>query len=102
MINNMAKGWKLVATSALDYGNTETRQEKIRRFHKFDNLIRNTLTEKEEILRKQSEKRFLKAKAEEEQLLQAFRDKKLKSKALIKRAKALNRKLNKAETAPAT
>ena len=38
----MPKGWTLVGTNALDFGNTETKAEKNKRFHKFNNLIRNT------------------------------------------------------------
>ena len=42
MLKRMAKGWTLVATNALEFGNTETRAEKTRRFHKADLLIKHT------------------------------------------------------------
>lgn len=42
MLKRMAKGWTLVATNALEFGNTETRAEKVRRFHKADLLIKHT------------------------------------------------------------
>lgn len=38
----MPKGWVLVGTNALEFGNTETRAEKARRFHKMNVLIKNT------------------------------------------------------------
>lgn len=42
MLKRMAKGWTLVATNALEFGNTETRAERTRRFHKADLLIKHT------------------------------------------------------------
>lgn len=42
MLKRMAKGWTLVATNALEFGDTETRAEKARRFHKADLLIKHT------------------------------------------------------------
>lgn len=38
----MPKGWVLFGTNALEFGNTETKAEKVRRMRKFDNAIRNT------------------------------------------------------------
>lgn len=42
MLKRMAKGWTLVATNALEFGNTETKAEKARRFHKADLLVKHT------------------------------------------------------------
>lgn len=96
----MSKGWTLVGTNALEFGNTETRQERARREQKFNNAIRNAQSVTIEQMKKESEKLFDAKNAENVQLLQAFNDKKLKSKALIKKAKALKKK--KKVTAEAT
>ena len=88
----MSKGWTLVGTNALEFGNTETRQERVRREHKFNNAINNAKSITVEEMKKESEKLFDAKNAENVQLLQAFKDKKLKSKALIKKAKALKKK----------
>lgn len=88
----MPKGWTLVGTNALEFGNTETRQERIRREQKFNNAIRNAKSQSVEDMKKESDKLFDAKNADNAQLLQAFKDKKLKSKALIKRAKALKKK----------
>ena len=100
----MSKGWTLVGTNALEFGNTETRQERIRRERKFNNAINNAKSITVEEMKKESEKLCDAKNAENVQLLQAFKDKKLKSKALIKKAKALKKKEKEAEkkTAEAT
>lgn len=88
----MPKGWILVGTNDLGFGNTETRQERVRREQKFNNAIRNIKSQTVEEMKKESDKLFDAKNAENAQLLQAFKDKKLKSKALIKKAKALKKK----------
>lgn len=88
----MPKGQTLVGTNALEFGNTETRQERIRRERKFTNAIRNVKSQSVEDMKKESNELFDAKNAENAQLLQAFKDKKLKSKALIKKAKALKKK----------
>lgn len=100
----MSKGWTLVGTNALEFGNTETRQERVRRERKFNNAINNAKSITVEEMKKESEKLFDTKNAENVQLLQAFKDKKLKSKALIKKAKALKKKEKEAvkKTAEAT
>lgn len=55
----MPKGWTLVGTNALDFGNTETKAEKNKRFHKFSNLIRNTRSLKLDELIEEGEKAYL-------------------------------------------
>lgn len=100
----MSKGWTLVGTNSLEFGNTETRQERVRRERKFNNAINNAKSITVEEMKKESEKLFDTKNAENVQLLQAFKDKKLKSKALIKKAKALKKKEKEAakKTAEAT
>ena len=64
----MPKGWTLVGTNALEFGNTETKVEKNKRFHKFNNLIRNTHSLKLGELIEEGEKAYTemqKKKAEE-------------------------------------
>lgn len=61
MLKRMAKGWTLVATNALEFGNTETRAEKVRRFHKADLLIKHTPKLKLEALIEESIKAYLDA-----------------------------------------
>ena len=61
MLKRMAKGWTLVATNALEFGNTETRAEKVRRFHKTDLLIKHTPKLKLEALIEEGIKAYLDA-----------------------------------------
>ena len=95
----MAKGWKLVGTNALEFGDTRTREEKRRDAAKqaraFDKAIRTTKRLTYEQLVEAADKRYEAKRAEDAALLQAFNDKKLKSKALIKRAQALKKKVKK-------
>lgn len=55
----MPKGWVLVGTNALEFGNIETKAEKNKRFHKFNNLIRNTRSLKLDELIEEGEKAYL-------------------------------------------
>ena len=91
----MAKGWELVGTSDMSFGNTETREEKCKREQKFRNAIRNLTSPTYEQMEEQSLKRYDEREAKNTQLLQAFNDKKLKSKGLIKKAKVLKKKQKK-------
>jgi len=61
MLKRMAKGWTLVATNALEFGSTETRAEKVRRFHKADLLIKHTPKLKLEALIEEGIKAYLDA-----------------------------------------
>lgn len=61
MLKRMAKGWTLVATNALEFGNTETRAEKVRKFHKADLLIKHTPKLKLEALIEEGIKAYLDA-----------------------------------------
>lgn len=87
----MPKGWVLFGTNALEFGNTETKAEKVRRMRKFDNAIRNTKKLSYEDLEKVSKESYEKHLANNAALLKAYEEKKLKSKTLIKKAKALKK-----------
>jgi len=55
----------------------------------FENLIRNTKTLDLKGLKEESDKLFDEKKAKEDSLINAYNDKKLKSKSLIKEAQGL-------------
>ena len=97
----MSKGWTLVGTNAIGFGDTETKRERIKRMQKFDIAIHNLSKRSEEEMKEDAEKTFLSKRADDVQLLQAFNEKKLKSKAAIKKAKALRKRANKGEAAVA-
>lgn len=92
----MAKGWKLVGTNAIEFGDTRTRDEKrrdsARQTKVFNRLMATTEVRSYEKMVEDVEKSYNAKQAENAALLQAFADKKLKSKALIKRAQGLKRK----------
>lgn len=92
----MAKGWNLVGTNAMEFGDTRTRDEKrrdtARQTKAFNRLMAKTKVRSFETMVKDAEKTYNAKQAENAALLQAFADKKLKSKALIKQAKALKKK----------
>ena len=92
----MAKGWNLVGTNAMEFGDTRTRDEKrrdtARQTKAFNRLMAKTKVRSFGDMVKDAEKTYDAKQAENAALLQAFADKKLKSKALIKQAKALKKK----------
>lgn len=63
---------------------------------KIDNMVKNVKTLTLEEMKKQTEVNFQEKKAREESLVQAYADKKLKSKELIKEARALIKSKSKA------
>lgn len=85
------KGWTFVGTNAIEFGNMETKRERIQRERKFDNVIRNTKTLSLEELDKQSKALADARAAEKASLMQAFANGKLKSKRLIKIAKGYSK-----------
>ena len=97
----MSKGWILVGTTMPGFGNTETKRERIKRMQKFDIAIHNLSKRSEEEMKEDAEKTFLSKRANDAQLLQAFNEKKLKSKTAIKKAKVLRKRANKGEAAVA-
>ena len=90
----MPKGWTLVGTSLIGYGDTETKEEKIKRMKKFDNVINNLQKRSIEDMEKDADDSYEKNTAYKAQLFNAFNEKKLKSKALIKEAKILKKNNN--------
>ena len=92
----MAKGWTLVGTNALEFGDTRTgeerRQDAARQSKAFNHLMAKTKVRSYEKMIEDAEKAYNAKQAEDAALLQAFADKKLKSKALIKQAQGLKRK----------
>lgn len=101
----MAKGWTLVGTNALEFGDTRTREEKrrdsARQARSFNRLMRTTKVRSYEKMVEDAEKSYNVKQAENAALLQAFADKKLKSKALIKQAQGLKRKQSEKKAAKA-
>lgn len=92
----MAKNWTRIST-VNDIINAETAAQKQHREQAFSNAIKNVKTMDLESLKEHSDKIFSEKKAEDESLLEAFDNKKLKSKALIKRALQLKKERDKAE-----
>lgn len=92
----MAKEWILVGTNASEFGDTRTRKEKrkdaARQNKAFNHLMAKTNVRSYEKMIEDAEKAYNAKQAEDAALLQAFADKKLKSKTLIKQAQELKRK----------
>ena len=82
----MAKGWKLVGTNAFEFGNTETKQERVRRERKNSNAIRNAVKPKHEDLVKESMDAAMAKTQHKTQLIEALEQGRLKSKRLIAEA----------------
>jgi hypothetical protein len=82
----MAKGWTQLNTINDVPKNSKTQQEKNKAATRADNLIRSTPSLKAEELKKQGILHFNQKKSEEDALLDAFKEKRLKSKTLIKHA----------------
>lgn len=82
----MAKGWTSLITINTAPKSAETAAQRRQRDKSFSNLIRNTKSLSVEDLKKQSDELYAKQRAEEDKLLQAFAEKKVKSKTAIKQA----------------
>lgn len=80
----MRETWTEVFTNKLTKGNV------VKPF-KVQNFVKNVKRKSYEDLQKTAEASFKEKVAREENLIQAFEDKKLKSKTLIKEAKALKK-----------
>ena len=83
---DMAKGWTLVGTNAFEFGNFETKQERVRRERKSNNVIRNTAKSKYEDLMKESMDAAMAKTQHKTQLVEALDQGRLKSKRLIAEA----------------
>lgn len=90
----MAKGWTLFTIGEIKK-DTRSTQQKRYNAKKFSNAIRNEKTLKYEELVEQSVKREAAKTAREDQLVKAYEEKKLKSKALIKETQAIIKKRQK-------
>lgn len=82
----MPKGWTHVSTNA-NITRTETKGKKQRAAK----IIRNTCSKSYEDLKKEANAAYEVAEVRKADLLQAYEDKKLKSKALIKEAQAIKK-----------
>lgn len=94
----MEKKWTTIET-VNSIKNTETKSDKIKRMKNFDNLIHNTKILSKEDLKKHGDDLFTEKKNAEDQLLEAYNDKKLKSKKLIKQALRIKKERNKNKNA---
>ena len=93
----MAKGWTRVETVNNASVNKETPVEKRRRVQNFKKAIRKTSKLSGEDFKKQSDELFTKKKEQEDSLVQAYKDKKLKSTKAIKAAQQILKSREKAK-----
>lgn len=86
----MGKTWTTVFTNSI--ASNESEAEKTRRMQKASNMIKNTSisTDSKERIKHCKDMDKIK-KAEDKQLIEAYDSKKLKSKQLIRKAKALKK-----------
>ena len=86
----MGKTWTTVFTNSI--ASNESKAEKTRRMQKASNMIKNTSvsTDSKERIKHCKDMDKIK-KAEDKQLIEAYDAKKLKSKQLIRKAKALKK-----------
>ena len=86
----MGKTWTTVFTNSI--ASNESEAEKTRRIQKASNMIKNTSvsTDSKERIKHCKDMDKIK-KAEDKQLIEAYEAKKLKSKQLIRKAKALKK-----------
>lgn len=90
----MKNEWTLVGTNDLSYGRAkQTREQRLTRDRRFQQAIKNQPKLKLIELILKTEQSAENKKSYEQQLAEAYRKKKLKSKRLIKQAKALNKKV---------
>lgn len=92
----MAKGWTKVNTVNDMNKNTETDYQKKRRIHNFENTTRNMKSLSAFDLKKIGDERLVEKIANEDQLLQAAEDNRLKSEKLIKKAEKIKKSREKA------
>ena len=90
----MGKEWRRVATNALEAFTETTKEERIKRYKRFDNAIRNTEIKKEKVLVEESLKAHEKKIAYEDQLIKASEDGVLKSERLQEEVKEILSKRN--------
>jgi hypothetical protein len=88
----MSKGWALVGTNALGFGNIKNKYDVYKREQKFRNAIKNAKKLKEEDLIKETEEAATAQETSKQFLLNGYNKKLLKSKTLIKEAKSCLKK----------
>jgi hypothetical protein len=92
------KGWSFLMTNSLESFEQSTRDEKNKNKRKFENVIKNTSRKKYEDLFKETEDAFTEQCKKENAITEAYAEKKLKSKALIKEAQAIKAKRDNKKT----
>lgn len=101
--HRVTKGWVHVATNDMAFGSTETKQERVQREHRFNKAIKTIQAERPEYdietgktiasnLIREGAAAYTEKVAHKENLVDAFKNKKLKSKSLIKEAKEYAKK----------
>lgn len=86
----MPKGWTHVSTNT-NFVKAETRMKR----QDVNKVIKNIESKSYEDLQKEANEAYVAAETRKTNLLQAYEDKKLKSKALIKEAKAIKKERDK-------
>lgn len=86
----MPKGWTHVSTNT-NFVKAETRMKR----QDVNKVIKNIKSKSYEDLQKEANEAYMAAETRKTNLLQAYEDKKLKSKALIKEAKAIKKERDK-------
>lgn len=94
----MGKEWTTIETVNSVY-KAETKTEKTHKIKNFNKLIDNTKSLKLEDLKKHGDNLYTTQKNAENDLLQAYNDKKLKSKKLIKQALRIKKERDKIKNA---
>lgn len=94
----MGKGWTTIET-VNSVKNNETKTEKIKRMQNFSKVIDNTKSLQLKDLKKHGDDLYATQKNAENELLQAYNDKKLKSKKLIKQALRIKKERAKSKDA---
>lgn len=91
MERRMPKGWTLVLeNTSVSKNETKGKEQKVNR------ILKNVKSKSYEELKKDADAAYEVAEARKASLLQAYEDKKLKSKALIKEAQAIKKEQAKA------
>ena len=91
MERRMPKGWTLVLeNTSVSKNETKGKEQKVNR------ILKNVKSKSYEELKKDADAAYDAAESRKKNLLQAYEDKKLKSKTLIKEAKAIKKELDKA------
>ena len=91
----MAKGWEHFST--VNDAKVETEESKRARVKRMERIMRTTPTLSEEDLKKASNERYAIKVAQEDSLVAAYNEKRLKSKKLIKQARYIKKMREEAE-----